>query len=616
MAQPWEMDWGQQAAPAQSAKAPWEMDWAAPEEKPTTSPAGQMLVDFGNQGVAAGQRTTPVVAAHMPNLISKDVHENDAGEAMYVDPKTGELAKTDSNKHVILRDPSDNRLKVFARTPETDEGAASSLGRVFGTGMAAGNIRTGPTLNAVKTAPEAIAAADRIEVPLPRAIATDSPLTAFTGQVLARAPGGGPIAESMTNLRENMQGAVGRAAEMAGGSTDPAVAGGSFRKGIEDSFKPMVKSGVGAAYDNVASIMDPGVKTPLDNTLGIAESILSRRAGAAIKGESQAASEVLDAVTRPGGMNFEQIKNLRTHVGELLEGKTFPEGMSEHELRGIYAGLSKDLEAAAVAGGGERGLAAFKRANEIATQVAEWKEGLKKVLGNQSRSDEGIATTIIRMAGREGGDVDALVKARTAVPPEVWQDIAATAIGRLGIGRNGEWTAANFATDFRNMSERGRALLFRSVGHGDVLPYLEDIAKVSQKIVDRGKLANTSGTAGHNTLYAAGGAILTGIGTGRIVEPLVAIGGIVGANGLSRLLAAKATAASTNKWVRAYSAFAERQTPATYGTLEMTTRNLSNTAAAAAGVKFEPGDLMRALQSPSGARAEGQDDVPRPPSSQ
>lgn len=614
MAEPWEMNWPQ--APAQS-KQPWEMDWAQPKPEPTTSPAGQMLVDFGNQGVAAGQRTTPVIAAHMPNLISKDVHENDAGEALFVDPKTGGLVKTDSTKHVILRDPADNTLKVFARTPETNEGAASSLGRVLGTGMAAGNIRTGPTVNAVKTAPEAIAAADRIDVPLPKLVATDSPLTAFTGQVLARAPGGGPIVESMGNLRDNMQGAVGRAAEMAGGSTDPAVAGASFRGGIENSFKPMVKSGVGAAYDNVASIMDKNAKTPLSSTQGIAEEIVARRAGSAIQGESRAAIEVLDAVTRPGGgMNFDQIKNLRTHVGELLEGKTFPEGMSEHELRAIYAGLSKDLEAAALAGGGERGVAAFKRANELASNVAEWKESLKKVLGSQSRSDEGVATTIIRMAGREGGDVDALVKARTAVPPEVWQDIASTAIGRLGVGRNGEWTAANFATDFRNMSERGRALLFRSVGHGDVLPYLEDIAKVSQKIVDRGKLANTSGTAGHNALYAAGGAILTGIGAGRVVEPLVAIGGIVGANGLSRLLATKASAASANKWVRAYAAFAERQTPATYGTLEMTTRNFSNTAAAASGVKFEPGELMRAMQSPSGAHADGQEDVPRPPTSQ
>ncbi len=122
---------------------------------PTTSPAGQMLVDFGNQGVAAGQRTSPVISAQMPNLISDQVHENDAGEAMYVDPKTDQLMPTDSAKHVILRDPNDNTLKVFARTPDTNEGIPSALGRLLGTGMAAGRMAVS------KAAPSAISAAER-----------------------------------------------------------------------------------------------------------------------------------------------------------------------------------------------------------------------------------------------------------------------------------------------------------------------------------------------------------------------------------------------------------------------------------------------------------------------
>jgi hypothetical protein len=32
----------------------------------------------------------------------------------------------------------------------------------------------------------------------------------------------------------------------------------------------------------------------------------------------------------------------------MLDNGVFPEGMSEHELRGIYAGLSEDLKAAAM----------------------------------------------------------------------------------------------------------------------------------------------------------------------------------------------------------------------------------------------------------------------------
>jgi hypothetical protein len=102
-----------------------------------TSNSYKIAMDFLNQGSAAGQRTTPIISAHQPNLISTEVHENDAGELLYVDPQTGQLVKTDSNKHVALRDPADGVIKVFARTPDTDEGVLSSAGRILGTGLAA-----------------------------------------------------------------------------------------------------------------------------------------------------------------------------------------------------------------------------------------------------------------------------------------------------------------------------------------------------------------------------------------------------------------------------------------------------------------------------------------------
>jgi hypothetical protein len=100
-------DWG--ASPV-DGPAHWG---AVPADVQTTSPAGQMLVDFGNQGVAAGQRTSPIISAHMPNLISTEVHENDAGEAMYRDPQSGKVMPTDSASTSSCAIP-DNTLKVFA----------------------------------------------------------------------------------------------------------------------------------------------------------------------------------------------------------------------------------------------------------------------------------------------------------------------------------------------------------------------------------------------------------------------------------------------------------------------------------------------------------------------
>jgi hypothetical protein len=576
---------------------------------PATTPAQQMLVDFGNQGVAAGQRTSPVVAAHMPNLISDQVHENDAGEAMFIDPQSGRLMPTDSAKHVILRDPSDNALKVFARTPETNEGTAASAGRLLGTGMAA------PRMAVSEAAPAAISAAERIGVDVPKGIATESPLTAFSAQVAARAPGGGPLMKAIEESRDSLKGAVATAAEKAGGVSDPAMAGDNYAKAIETSFKPSVKSGVSAAYDNLSQLVDPNKLTPLANTKNTTANIIGRRAESFLAGSGKAVDTVAEATRQPNGLTFDGIKGLRTHIGEMLDTGVFPEGMSEHELRGIYAGLTEDLKAAALNAGGPRAVAALERANELNRQVSEWKEGLKKVLGPQSRSGEGVAGAIIRAASSgASGDIETLAKARSAVPKDVWQDIASTAISKLGTARNGEWTPAAFVTDFRKLSDRGKALLFRSVGSGDVLPFLNDIAEVSQKFVDRGKLANTSGTAGHNALYATGGAVLSGLARGSFVEPLTAIGGIAGINGVARLLARPATAASVARWSRVYNTFATSNAPTARIGLEIASRNLANTAASN-GVRFSPADLMKSVTAPSNAEQSSQQDA-RPPTSQ
>jgi hypothetical protein len=532
---------------------------------------------------------------------------------MYVDPKTDQLMPTDSNKHVILRDPNDNKLKVFGRTEDTNEGIAASLGRLLGTGMAAGRM-------AVSKIPSFIRDAEGIGVSVPKGIATDSPLAAYTAQTLAKSPAGGPLIKAVEESKGQLQGAVATAADKAGGVTDPAVAGDNFANAIETSFKPTVKSGVSAAYDNLSQLVDQNKLTPLTNTKNVTASIVGRRGESFIAGQGKAVDTVAEATRQPNGLTFDGIKGLRTHIGEMLDSGTFPEGMSEHELRGIYGGLSTDLKAAAQNAGGPRAVAALERANELNKQVSEWKDSIKKVLGPDSRSGEGVSGSIIRMASNgPSGDIETLAKARSAVPKAVWQDIASTAISRLGKSRNGEWTPAAFATDFRKLSDRGRALLFRSVGSGDVLPYLNSIAEVSQKFVDRGKLANTSGTAGNNAFYTAVGSIGTSLyrpltGSGSWYEPLAVIGGLAGVSGTSKLLSMPATAASTARWSSVYSTFAKTQTPTAQRALGLASRNLSNTAAAN-GIKLDPMELMKAAQ-PQEAGAEGQQNVPGPPTSQ
>jgi hypothetical protein len=65
---------------------------------------------------------------------------------VFRDPATGALVEAQNNKHVIMRDPADNRLKVFGRSDNTDEGRMSAGGRLMGTGFAAGAVTRRPAI--------------------------------------------------------------------------------------------------------------------------------------------------------------------------------------------------------------------------------------------------------------------------------------------------------------------------------------------------------------------------------------------------------------------------------------------------------------------------------------
>jgi hypothetical protein len=294
----------------------------------------------------------------------------------------------------------------------------------------------------------------------------------------------------------------------------------------------------------------------------------------------------------------------------MLDNRNFPEGMSEGELRRIYGSLSDDLKASVQATGGDAGMAAFNRANAGHQFAQDWKANLDKALGTD-RSGEGITAAILRMASNgPTGDLKALTMARAAVPKEVWQDIASTAISNLGKDSKGEFSPNIFINNFgsgpRGLSERGKALLFGDVGSGNVLPYLNDIASVSEKFVKAGKLANPSGTAGHSAAYTGLGAAIAGLMGGSIREPLIILGTMVGNNLTARALSSPATAASVARWVRTYSALATERNAPSMAAFNIASRNLANTMNSQLGSNIQPGDLMRAIQGPKGAAGQDQ----------
>lgn len=202
------------AAPNPELKAGLEQVARGKTTGARISPMEGMAVDYLNQGPSAAQGTTPSVESHYPNLVSADVHENDAGQILYRDA-SGQMLPVDRNKHVTLRDPADGRVKVFRRTEGTDEGAASNMGRILLMGGAGA-----PTARPGVAAPSAASIVPRASEIMSTAKPYYKAFKNEAGQIEVPAETAKGIAD---RLRGSLEG-IGLTEEMAGAPARSAIA--------------------------------------------------------------------------------------------------------------------------------------------------------------------------------------------------------------------------------------------------------------------------------------------------------------------------------------------------------------------------------------------------------
>jgi muramidase (phage lysozyme) len=546
---------------------------------PQTDPSQRALLETTNELAAASQRTTPSIAAHTPNLISDDAQEGDDGNVYFRDPVTGDIVPTDRNKHVAIRDPQDQRVKVFARTDDTDEGMLSSLGRVARVGTISG----APTRLPMGAASEAGGipamvqnrvpegqlvqeAAERQGVVLPRAATSDSRTTQWAGGVAANIPVVGNQLRDAAKAGIAGLDDVARRTQEAYGAGPAPLAGAAARRGIDDALQPgadaadmaslalqggsqtrdiwrqmPMASRVTALYDQVDQLINPSTLGPLTNTRGVADQIAGRRANAG-RGTSRNVEGLEDALAKPG-MNYEGIKDLRQSFGEMLKDpRNIPQGMTNEEVKQIYAALSKDMRVI-IAKSGTEGLKAYDKAERVFKRWADIRQALGDIL--KAPSDEAIFEKIAAKAGSNArADLKLLGRLRATVGAENWDEIAAGVIAKLGRDADGQFSPDRFLTGYGKLSEGGKNLLFRSKNHATHAEALDDIATISRRFKQLNQYANPSGTG--QTIW--GGAM----GAGLIADPVTAITTITSGAVVANILSKPASARAAAAWSRAY----------------------------------------------------------------
>ncbi|WP_423958706.1 hypothetical protein [Bradyrhizobium sp.] len=365
---------------------------------------------------------------------------------------------------------------------------------------------TPPALPAARTAKDDIAdAAARLNIDFPRIAASDNLVTQRAGSALKEIPIiGDPIVKASRTANEQMGRAL-EGVEQGYGSGSALHAGEVAHDAITNWIGPRSQRIAERAYDNLDRVVKPNVTTGLEATRGMIADIAAERQAAGL-GLSAAIDHVLEAAQRAGGLTTSGLKTLRTSVGEMLDNHILPANIRKSELKRIYRALSDDLDNSVYNSGlrerngrfQKRTLApeAFEKANTLASKINDRRAELAKIVGNDaSAAPERVLDRLVGFASTNSrADANKLLLARKAIGATDWNEVASAVVSRMGRDVDGRFSPERFLTAYGKLSDRGKNLLFRSTGRGDLADALEDVATLSRKAKELNAYGNPSGT--------------------------------------------------------------------------------------------------------------------------
>jgi hypothetical protein len=483
----------------------------------------------------------------------------------------------------------------------------AAVGGALGAGLGAIVGRGGnapPPGRSTVDAAENVAIVAGSPVRVPNYIASDSMGVKRIAEAERNIPiAGDSLVKAYQTARDDVTAAADKIAEKYAGKpiATGLEAGESARGEITAYVGKKLGEVVSRAYDDVdrAIGQNASATAPLNNARRAAAEIVARRQASGTSKPGAAVTEIMEALQRPEGLTYEGIKGLRTRFGANVPDDITTDVVGA-EFKQLYGALTQDLRGAVEAAGGKQALSAWERANGIAKIANDRREQLYKIIGRDgAETGEKVYDKLIAMAGSTSrGDVRKLALAKRAMGPDAWSELSGTAVARIGRDVEGNWTPDRFVTAWGKISPQGKNLLFGSEPR--LADALDDIAAVAAKMRQQNQFANRSGTG--QTVIGSGALIGGGAAFG--IEPMTAIGSIVGNAALAKILSMPATASSAAKWAKAYDLAISKPAAGTVIALDRASRNLSATIGDKLGVQVAPQRLLEALRGQSPVRAE------------
>jgi len=438
-----------------------------------------------------------------------------------------------------------------------------------------GRLGTAPAVTPGRKAAQT--AAD-LGAPLPRGVASDSPVVQNTTAKLQSMPlTGDKISQKLRATQEAAGQAIGDTANTMG-ATDRAAADAMVRPGLQ-SVIDTNKQAIDQAYGGVRGAIDQNARFTMPRTDATLNAIMKERQAA---GHSNPAQGLEQFRTVAGSATFNGAHRARVDAREAGNALVPHPGYNAADYNRLTRAMTADLREMVRAAAAQKGnnpakaLAAFDAAEKQFGALAEQNDILNRLINSKR---EGAIATLMNAANAKSGDLKLLAQLRQKMPQAEFEQIGGTLLNELGHrAASGDFSLAQFVSNWNKLSDGAKRVLF-SPQH---LQNINDIVGMGEHIKGALANANTSHTSDMMILWdvlrAAGeGTVAVGAG---LVSPTAGVGlaaSFALPHALTLWLASPAKAASMAAWNRSYRALVLERTPARISAFKIATRNMANT---------------------------------------
>jgi hypothetical protein len=349
-----------------------------------------------------------------------------------------------------------------------------------------------------------------------------------------RLPIGGRFTERVERLNTVIGERVDEIAQrLARGDFDVEAVGKQVHRGLK-AFTAAKKTQASKLYKALDDKIAPDAIVDVANTARVAEELAGTGIFADILGNATA-RRISQRLQETTDVPFEELRHLRSLIGNKLSNTTLMDDLSKGELKRFYGAISEDLKTAA----GQHGATKeFQRANKF---WSGFRGRLDEVEGLAKKNIDDVLTNIEQGAKKGPTRIRATMK---SLDDEAKDVVIASVISRLGEEAPGGAASVSemgfnlerFITRYRQLNPKAREALFSSSKRygSQYRADLDLLTNVMSKVKEqRMVLPNPSGTAaamgGELRSLAGTGGIGAGVGYAAGGTPGAIIGGALGA---------------------------------------------------------------------------------------